>query len=98
MFIALVLVVLLLLVPVPLASAQRPGQPLRQPMLPPQPLLPSQPPPPPAAVVPPARACYTEWGACAIPCCVAPGTPCYCVTPRSTWLPGYAVEYPWPLQ
>jgi hypothetical protein len=90
----LVRALLLVLVLVLPASAQM-GQPQRTP------LPPSPPPRPPGPIIPggvpdflpPAQGCQTQWGLCPLACCVAPGTPCYCVTPSSAQIPGYAVQY-----
>ncbi len=35
-----------------------------------------------------ARVCSTQWGICALPTTVVPGTPCYCQAANGTWLPG----------
>ena len=34
------------------------------------------------------RVCATQWGICAIPVTVRPGTPCQCVAANGTWVPG----------
>jgi hypothetical protein len=34
------------------------------------------------------RTCSTQYGVCAIPHTVQPGTPCYCQAANGTWLPG----------
>ena len=34
------------------------------------------------------RVCSTQWGICAIPYPVQPGTPCYCQAANGAWLPG----------
>jgi hypothetical protein len=38
------------------------------------------------------RVCSTQWGICAIPFSVQPGTPCYCQAANGTWLPGVCVR------
>ena len=38
------------------------------------------------------RVCSTQWGVCAIPVTVMPGTPCYCLAADGTWLPGVCVR------
>ncbi len=35
-----------------------------------------------------ARVCSTQWGICALPTTVVPGTPCYCRAANGAWLPG----------
>jgi hypothetical protein len=34
------------------------------------------------------RVCSTQWGICAIPYPVRPGTPCQCQAANGAWLPG----------
>lgn len=34
------------------------------------------------------RVCSTQWGICAIPYPVRPGTPCQCQVANGAWLPG----------
>jgi hypothetical protein len=34
------------------------------------------------------RVCSTQWGICAIPYTIQPGTPCYCQAANGAWLPG----------
>ena len=38
------------------------------------------------------RVCSTQWGVCAIPSTVMPGTPCSCQAADGTWLPGVCVR------
>ena len=38
------------------------------------------------------RTCSTEWGICAIPFTVQPGTPCSCQAPNGTWVKGVCVR------
>lgn len=38
------------------------------------------------------RTCSTQWGICAIPFPVQPGTPCSCQAANGTWLPGVCVR------
>lgn len=38
------------------------------------------------------RVCSTQWGICAIPSTVMPGTPCSCLAADGTWLPGVCVR------
>jgi hypothetical protein len=38
------------------------------------------------------RVCFTQWGICAIPATVMPGTPCSCRAADGTWLPGVCVR------
>jgi hypothetical protein len=38
------------------------------------------------------RVCSTQWGICAIPSTVRPGTPCSCQAADGTWLPGVCVR------
>ena len=38
------------------------------------------------------RVCSTQWGVCAIPFTVMPGTPCSCQTPSGAWVPGVCVR------
>jgi hypothetical protein len=38
------------------------------------------------------RVCSTQWGICAIPATVMPGTPCSCQAADGTWLPGVCVR------
>jgi hypothetical protein len=38
------------------------------------------------------RVCSTQWGICAIPSTVMPGTPCSCQAAAGTWLPGVCVR------
>ena len=38
------------------------------------------------------RTCATQWGICAIPFSVAPGTPCHCRAANGTWVPGVCVR------
>ena len=42
------------------------------------------------------RACTTQWGVCALPAWIAPGTPCHCyVASDAVWVPGVAREWIW---
>ena len=34
------------------------------------------------------RVCSTQWGICAIPVTVQPGTPCQCLASNGAWVPG----------
>jgi hypothetical protein len=43
---------------------------------------------PPEYPYPLVRVCATQWGICAIPVTVRPGTPCQCVAANGTWVPG----------
>jgi hypothetical protein len=38
------------------------------------------------------RTCSTEWGICAIPFTVQPGTPCSCQAPNGIWVKGVCVR------
>jgi len=38
------------------------------------------------------RVCSTQWGICAIPYTVKPGTPCSCQAANGTWLSGVCVH------
>jgi hypothetical protein len=38
------------------------------------------------------RVCSTQWGICAIPSTVRPGSPCSCQAADGTWLPGVCVR------
>ena len=38
------------------------------------------------------RVCFTQWGICAIPSTVMPGTPCSCQAADGTWVPGVCVR------
>jgi hypothetical protein len=38
------------------------------------------------------RVCSTQWGICAIPHAVRPGTPCHCQAATGEWLPGVCVH------
>ena len=38
------------------------------------------------------RVCSTQWGICAIPSSVMPGTPCSCQAADGTWVPGVCVR------
>jgi hypothetical protein len=38
------------------------------------------------------RVCSTQWGVCAIPVTVVPGTPCSCLTASGVWVPGVCVR------
>jgi hypothetical protein len=38
------------------------------------------------------RVCSTQWGLCAIPSTVMPGTPCYCQASDGAWLPGVCMR------
>jgi hypothetical protein len=54
---------------------------------------PSPPPAPPRASLPMATICSTDAGWCPLRTVVAPGGPCYCHVPPSTWLPGVARSF-----
>ena len=38
------------------------------------------------------RVCSTQWGICAIPGHIAPGTPCQCLAANGRWVPGLCVR------
>lgn len=38
------------------------------------------------------RVCSTNWGICAIPHAVRPGTPCQCLAANGAWVPGVCVH------
>jgi hypothetical protein len=38
------------------------------------------------------RVCSTQWGVCAIPATIMPGTPCSCQTSSGAWVPGVCVR------
>jgi hypothetical protein len=38
------------------------------------------------------RVCSTQWGICAIPAGIPPGTPCSCLAAYGGWLPGVCVR------
>jgi hypothetical protein len=38
------------------------------------------------------RVCSTQWGICAIPATVMPGTPCSCQAADGRWLPGVCMR------
>ena len=38
------------------------------------------------------RVCSTQWGICAIPSSIMPGTPCSCQAADGTWVPGVCVR------
>lgn len=38
------------------------------------------------------RVCSTQWGICAIPGHIAPGTPCHCRAANGQWVPGVCVH------
>jgi hypothetical protein len=35
------------------------------------------------------RTCLTQYGVCAIPHTILPGTPCHCQAANGTWIPGF---------
>jgi hypothetical protein len=47
---------------------------------------------PPDHPYPLVRVCSTQWGICAIPFGIQPGTLCYCLAAIGTWLPGVCVR------
>lgn len=38
------------------------------------------------------RVCSTQWGICAIPATIMPGTPCSCQTSSGAWVPGVCMR------
>ena len=71
--------ILIVALVVPVADQQYPSPPFYQ-LLPfdyPYPLI---------------RVCSTQWGICAIPAGIVPGTPCSCLAAYGGWLPGVCVR------
>jgi anaerobic selenocysteine-containing dehydrogenase len=56
---------------------------------------PAPPAPAPAPGTPVATICSAEPGWCPLRAVVAPGGPCYCFVPPSTWIPGVARYFPY---
>ena len=71
--------ILILALVVPVAAQQYPSPPFYQ-------LL------PPDYPYPLIRVCSTQWGICAIPVGIQPGTPCSCLAAYGGWLPGVCVR------
>ena len=71
--------ILIVALVVPVAAQQYPSPPFYQ-------LL------PPDYPYPLIRVCSTQWGICAIPAGIAPGTPCSCLAAYGAWLPGVCVR------
>ena len=71
--------ILMVALVVPVAAQQYPSPPFYQ-------LL------PPDYPYPLIRVCSTQWGICAIPAGIVPGTPCSCLAAYGGWLPGVCVR------
>ena len=71
--------ILILALVVPVTAQQYPSPPFYQ-------LL------PPYYPYPLIRVCSTQWGICAIPVGIQPGTPCSCLAAYGAWLPGVCVR------
>ena len=71
--------ILIVALVVPVAAQQYPSPPFYQ-------LL------PPDYPYPLIRVCSTQWGICAIPAGIVPGTPCSCLAAYGGWLPGVCVR------
>lgn len=74
-----VVAILIVALVVPVAAQQYPSPPFYQ-------LL------PPDYPYPLIRVCSTQWGICAIPAGIPPGTPCSCLAAYGGWLPGVCVR------